>query len=404
MKRRVLKGKTLFIFCLAVYILAVAVSVGSTVSSIYRSNSNLFRIAEGDLRFYEETGAFSKSAIDNGVNNFVYSPDLERLDYISGYDAERRFDFDSYARSLDRRLGSGERIYELKFSLDLTSHIAVAAAFRMQDGGLFLFLKELPSANSALTRLVLSIAVVSLFSVVYLCLILRKNRAVERMQREYIDNINHELKTPIASVKALAEPIHDGLVHDEDALRRYSGIMLSELSALERTVSDMLELSRIRSRQSAPELENAAAERVFGDVLGKYSVLCGDFGLSFSVSPPLSDWPQLRTAPAMAARMLEILLDNAVKFTGESGSIAVALKTERRRAVIGVTNDGPPIPRDERRRIFERFYQGNRSRGGRGSGLGLSIARGLAECLDEQVWLERSVPGATEFCFSVKTK
>ena len=388
---------------LVVYLLVLLCMTAGSAGFIYSRHRNLVNIARNDLEYYLDNGTFQPRVSQREANNFVYSADGSREAFVSSGRAELVFDFDGYARELKRHVGADGPVYRLKFSLDLPHRVAVAVAIPMEDGGLFLFLKELPDAGRVLLFLYLAITLLGVLCVFYLFFALRSSRALEKMQREYVDNISHELKSPVAAVKALAEPIYDGMVTDEESLRKYGGIMLSELSSLERTISDMLELSRIQSRRLAVEKKRVTAQAVFGDVIAKYSVLCDEFGLSFLVDPPLEKCPVLHTNRELASRMLDILLDNAFKFTQANGMIQVILTEQQRHMVVTIRNDGPSIEAADQKHIFERFYQGGKAHDKRGSGLGLAIAKEIAESLNEKLWLVHSVPGDTAFSFTISS-
>lgn len=386
---------------LAAYLLVLLCMTAGSAGVIYSRHRNLVNIARNDLEYYLDNGTFQPRVSQREANNFVYSADGSREAFVSSGRAELVFDFDGYARELKRHVGADGPVYRLKFSLDLPHRVAVAVAIPMEDGGLFLFLKELPDAGRVLLFLYLAITLLGVLCVFYLFFALRSSRALEKMQREYVDNISHELKSPVAAVKALAEPIYDGMVTDEESLRKYGGIMLSELSSLERTISDMLELSRIQNRRLAVEKKRVTAQAVFGDVIAKYSVLCDEFGLSFFADPPPEQCPPLYTNSEFASRMLDILLDNAFKFTRANGRIRVTFAQRQRHMTVTVRNDGPVIEAADQKHIFERFYQGGKAHDKRGSGLGLAIAKEIAGSLNERLWLERSIPGDTAFSFTV---
>ncbi|MCD8332423.1 MAG: HAMP domain-containing histidine kinase [Oscillospiraceae bacterium] len=309
---------------------------------------------------------------------------------------------DAYATKLSAQL-DGSSIYRILFSLNLRYHFAVAVAIPMDDGGMFLFLKELPDANRIFFSLVLAITLLSLLCMAGLLFSLRSSRKLEKLRREYVDNINHELKSPISAVRSLTEPLQDGMVRDQETLHRYSEIILSEISALEHTVQNMLELSRLQHQLGRVETSSLSAQDVFQDTASKYAVLCDEFGLSFSLSPALHVCPVLRTNRDLAARLLEILLDNAVKFTPPQGHIRVCMAERGGCLIVSVGNNGPAISPADQKRIFERFYQSSKGHDQRGSGLGLAIAMEIADCLHEKLWLERSSSDETVFSFTVKT-
>jgi len=241
-----------------------------------------------------------------------------------------------------------------------------------------------------------------ILAVIYTAIIIRKNKETELIQREYIDNISHELKSPIASVRALTETMYDGLVPEEEKRKEYCGIMLNELHNLEHTVTYMLELSRIQSKKIDCQKHKISAPDLFQAVLNKYDALCEEMDVSFTCIPPLNHCPAVYTNQNLAARLMDILLDNAVKFSGEEGSVQITYVSDIKCVTISVINSGRPISPEDQPHIFSRFYKGDKSHNGKGSGLGLAIASEIAVSLDEKLWLRKSDSSGTEFCFTLK--
>ncbi len=382
---------------LAVYLALLVIVSGSYIYRSYRNYHYLVEIAQEDLSFYQENGTFSPSVIENQSNNFVYDADGRCLDAVSSDNLDRYYDVDAYAQKLPR----DTQTYRFKFSLSLRYLVAVAVSLPTEDGGLFLLLKEIPEAGRTLLMIFGGLTLLCVLCLIALLYALRCNRVIEKFRREYVDNVTHELKSPIASIRALAEPIQDGLIKDPETLKRYSTIMLTETANLEHSVSQMLELSRLQNRHVPVDRQICSPQTPFQETLTKYETLCQEFGLSFSVTPPLNQLSHLDTDPELCERILQILLDNAFKFTKANGTIQIRFRSRRRRIIVSVTNDGTCIPKEDQARIFERFYQSSKGREQKGSGLGLSIAQEIASTLRERIWLEKSVPGETTFSFTV---
>ncbi len=401
-----MKGKLtyqkIFLLGLCAYLLALMCLTGVSVYTVYSRYNNLVQVAQKDLDHYLRTGTFDMHLVQYESNNFVYASNGQRVDFSTSDQAELYFNVDAYAMKLSAQLDDSP-IYRILFSPNLRYHFAVAVAIPIEDGGMFLFLKELPDVNRIFFSLCLAITLLCFLCVVWLLLALHGNKRLENLRREYVDNVSHELKSPIAAVKALAEPLQDGMVRDEETLQRYIGIILSETNTLEHTVRDMLELSRLQHRSSRTKKAPVSAREVFQDTITKYTALCNEFGLSFSLVPALDAWPALYTHKDLAAQLLEVLLDNAVKFSSSSGDVRVNMEKRGNRLAISVSNDGSAIAPADQKRVFERFYQGGKGHNQRGSGLGLAIAQEIADNLNEKLWLERSIPGETVFAFTLKT-
>ncbi len=390
--------------CVWILIYAVVLVCGSALSVliVFNNNTDFLSIARRDMDYYTEHGDFNPEAIVNSGNNLIYTSDGEKVDTLLTIKRDSDFDYDFYAQKYLSYTQSGKTVNTFILTSELQDDLAIAIAMPMEDGQMFLFLREFSSLRTILLVLFFSSTLMVGLSVIYTALIIRKNRETEQVQREYIDNISHELKSPIASLRALTETMYDGLVPEEEKRKKYCGIMLNELHNLEHTVSDMLELSRIQSKRIDCRKTTVAASDIFFPILRKYEALSEDMGLSFTWTPSPELWPALCTNKSLAARLTDILLDNAVKFSGNEGSVTIRYSHDPKRITISVINSGRPIPAKDQPHIFSRFYKGDKSHNGKGSGLGLAIAQEIAVSLNEKLWLSKSNETGTEFCFTLK--
>ncbi|MCC8121530.1 MAG: HAMP domain-containing histidine kinase [Oscillospiraceae bacterium] len=210
--------------------------------------------------------------------------------------------------------------------------------------------------------------------------------------------MTHALKTPIASIKALSETLCDGVDPDPDLQRQYCGMILTEANRQSRMVEDILRLSQLQSATDPLPRERVRAGALFAPVWEKYSLLMDCAGIRLEVSDRVDALPDLETAPAYVAQLMEILLDNALKFVPEGGTVWVEAEVSGRRAVIRVRDNGVGIAPKDLPHVFERFYKSSHDFNQQGSGLGLAIAREICGRLGEKIWVE-SQPGQGA-CFS----
>ena len=173
------------------------------------------------------------------------------------------------------------------------------------------------------------------------------------------------------------------------------------MSGLENTVSGMLELSKIQNQQIDCSKTLVSTYEVFSNIVEKYDALCCERDMNFSISPSLSNRCIVYTNKALASRMMDILLDNAVKFAPEKGSIHVELEEDDTMLTISISDNGTGIAPDDQNMIFNRFYKGDKSHNEKGSGLGLSIASEIADSLGEKLWLRYTGPKGTAFAFTI---
>jgi len=216
-------------------------------------------------------------------------------------------------------------------------------------------------------------------------------RRTETIRRDFVANVSHDLRTPLAALQALVETLLDGALADpavaEDFLRRIA----VEVEHMTRLVSQLLELTKAESGQlqlaRAPtdlaELARATLRRFEPRAASK------GIALTVQVAPEL---PPVACDPERIGQVLANLLDNALKFTPGGGQITVEIAADSGEAIVRVRDTGPGIPADELDRVFERFFKGDRARSGGGSGLGLAIVKHLVQLHGGRVWAE-SPPG-----------
>ncbi|MHA6529613.1 two-component system histidine kinase PnpS [Paenibacillus sp. BAC0078] len=209
-------------------------------------------------------------------------------------------------------------------------------------------------------------------------------RRLEKMRSEFVANVSHELKTPVAAVKGFAETLLGGGVTDEKTARSFLQIIHDENERLNRLIGDILELSKIESKRVQLECSPVHLIEFFDSMLETMSKVAEKKNISLSADVPAElfvegDEDKLR-------QIFMNLLSNAINYTHEGGSVKVTVvngqKTDGTETVVFTVRDtGMGIPRKDLPRIFERFYRVDkaRSRSSGGTGLGLSIVKHLVE-------------------------
>ena len=229
----------------------------------------------------------------------------------------------------------------------------------------------------------------------------KKSLALEKLQRDYIANVSHELKSPIASIKALSETMLDGVVTDEDKKRNYLSIIMREAGKLEYMVLNILQLSRLQSEREPVNKCRTTGDEIFHDLLQKYSSLCEESDISFHVQFSMEDVPELYTDAGKTAQILGIFLDNALKFVKDEGTITLTMNKRVKDVIFTVTDDGIGIRKEDIPYIFNRFYKGSKDYNAKGSGLGLAIAQELALLLEENISVESEYQKGSQFGITV---
>jgi two-component system phosphate regulon sensor histidine kinase PhoR len=221
-------------------------------------------------------------------------------------------------------------------------------------------------------------------------------RRLERMRQDFVANASHELKTPLASIKAYAETLIDWALNDESVNRRFLERIDEQADRLNQLILDMLSLARLDSSTEAFEHGPLSLAPVVEACVEGHRDRAIAKGLALSFEQGPLDGDSLVLADEEAVRqILDNLIDNAIKYTPEGGKVRVSCSLATEFASVEVADTGIGIPRDELPRIFERFYRVDKARSRElgGTGLGLAIVKHLVSSLGGQIALA-SRPGS----------
>jgi two-component system, OmpR family, phosphate regulon sensor histidine kinase PhoR len=204
-----------------------------------------------------------------------------------------------------------------------------------------------------------------------------QRRRLEVLRRDFVANASHELKTPVAAVRALAETLLTALPDDPEAGRRFAERIGREAERLDVMVRDLLDLSRVE--RGTLDVEPVDLVGLVKEVVGGYADRAEErrIKLSTELQPGIA----VRGDRAQLGLLLSNLIDNALRYTPAKGSVCVRLDGVESRAVLQVADTGEGIPALELPRVFERFYRVDKARVRQtgGTGLGLAIVRHVAE-------------------------
>ena len=223
---------------------------------------------------------------------------------------------------------------------------------------------------------------------------------LERTRREYVSNVSHELRTPLTAVRALIEPLKEGMVTTEEDRMRYYDIILREVMRLSRLINDQLELSRLQSGNVAIEKHRMPLDDLIYDVCDRYHSIAEEHGLELHIEGDLSRCPTVYGNADRVEQMLIILLDNAIKYT-EKGSVSVGVSWDDEKVTISVKDTGIGIAEEDVPYVFDRFYKVDKAHSGKGSGLGLSIAKEMLRLMGEEVSVTSTRGEGSCFSFTV---
>ena len=229
---------------------------------------------------------------------------------------------------------------------------------------------------------------------------LTKTHQLERVRRDFISNISHELRTPMASLKAISETLLDGALDDPMLSRKFVLRMDTEVDNLTMMVNELLELSRIEAGRMNMEFQRIQPCNLISKAVERMSLQAERAGLSLSQDCP-GNLPQIFADQDRLAQVLINLIHNAIKFTATGGSIDLSAWVHDQDVIFRVRDTGVGISPKDQKRIFERFYKADRSRTGGGTGLGLSICRHMVEAHSGEIWVESVEGEGSSFFFRI---
>jgi signal transduction histidine kinase len=219
-----------------------------------------------------------------------------------------------------------------------------------------------------------------------------RERALEAGRRELVIAVSHDLRTPLATTRAMVEALADGLVSEPADVQRYLSLIQREIQHLSRLIDDLFSLSQIESGALHMQVAPVEVGRVLSRLVAAYQAPARARGVRLDVAAETV--PQALADEDRFEQALRNLLDNALRHTPAGGLVRIQATASPTTVEIVVADSGPGIPPDERERVFERFYRGGASRsrgdgadgGSAGAGLGLALAQALVHAQQGRIW------------------
>ena len=368
-------------------LLEIATDKGSEVLSAGQKEEVM--IFGMDYALYSESGFQLYN-----INNFLYSSEWNRIADCADTVFEKGQIFSPAILLLDNRDKDPRTIFG----------VIVGTLVEGPGGHRFasILIRDFADLDTSMIIYIAIFTFLYAIGLIFMANTLKKERELNRMRRDLIANVSHELKTPITAIRAMAEVLHDGLARDETARREYSGKIMKESDHLEQLVLDILELSRLQSDHTGFRKSYVHADGIIPPVVDRYMMLCCDLGITLDTSGlHLSDVPTLYTDMDKIVTLMNTLLDNAVKFTGSGGRIWISNHVGSKCVTFCIRDNGPGIRSEDVNRIFDRFYKADTAHNSSGSGLGLAIADEIARGLNEKLWVESEYGKGAAFYFTI---
>lgn len=224
-------------------------------------------------------------------------------------------------------------------------------------------------------------------------------RRLETMRKDFVANVSHELKTPLTSIKGFVETLLEGALEDKENSRHFLQIIQDHANRLDNLVSDLLDLSHLESQEIKLETQSFDLKGLTDDILASFKSQLKR--RSIKAENILSSGLIVKADKNKIGQVLTNLLDNAIKFNQEKGSVKIYSQDLDDKIKISVEDSGIGIPEKDIPRIFERFYRVDKARSRElgGTGLGLSIVKHIVELHNGSVGVESTEGFGSKFWF-----
>ena len=224
---------------------------------------------------------------------------------------------------------------------------------------------------------------------------------MEEYERKFIANISHDFRSPLTSIKGYVEAMLDGTIPVE-LQEKYFNIVLFETDRLKKLTEELLTLNSFGSKRGMLEMSTFDINTVIRTTAASFEGRCRDRKISIELL--FESWHQpVKADMSKIQQVLYNLIDNAIKFSNDNSSIEVETTVRHEKVFVSVKDHGTGIPKESQKKIWERFYKTDSSRGKdkRGTGLGLAIVKEIIQAHDEHINVISTEGVGTEFTFTL---
>lgn len=224
----------------------------------------------------------------------------------------------------------------------------------------------------------------------------RERERLDKQRVELTAAISHDLRTPLASVRAMAEALADGVVEEDSERTRYYALIQREIERLDRMIGDLFDLAQIDAGALRLEKRRLPLQEIVAEVVEGMRPQAERSGIELRFDSESETLPNVELDGDRFERAVSNLVRNALQHTPSGGEIRAVVRRENGWLALDVTDNGEGFDASHAERVWDRFYRGDKSRGrkgaGDGAGLGLSIVRGFVEAHGGRVEC-KSAPG-----------
>jgi signal transduction histidine kinase len=221
-----------------------------------------------------------------------------------------------------------------------------------------------------------------------------RERALEAQRRDLMIAVSHDLRTPLASLRAMAEAIDDEIVDDPETLRRYVGEMRTGIDCLVALVDDLFEFAKLDAGTLEVGVKHATVAEVVGRALSACDGQATEKGLRIEAR---IEGAAVADCSPQLTRVIQNLLQNAIRHTPTDGTVLVRAARDPAGLRLTVEDQGEGIPAEALERVFDPFWSGDPARTGNGSGLGLTLAKRIVESLGGRIEVQSDPEHGSRF-------
>lgn len=227
---------------------------------------------------------------------------------------------------------------------------------------------------------------------------IRAVRDGQQSQRDFVANVSHEIKTPLTAIQGFSQAILDGTATSSEDVHQAARVIHDEATRMNRLTLDLLSLARLEAGTADLRRETVNLVALLQSVVDRFQPQSIQHDIQ--IQTKFGSLPTILGDEDRLAQVFDNLVDNAIKFSPAGGFVKVTAGIQDRSIVIHVLDDGPGVLPEERDRIFERFYQTDKSRRGgsaRGVGLGLPIAQEIIRAHGGEIWIQGRAGQGADF-------
>ncbi len=203
-------------------------------------------------------------------------------------------------------------------------------------------------------------------------------RQIETTRREFVSNVSHELRSPLASASAMVEVLESGAIDDRETALDFLQRIRGDVTRMSSLVDELLELSSLESGQMPVHLAPVSVLDVFDEIVERFQFAASSDGIELDCQLQ-KGLPHVMSEQRRLEQVFTNLVENALRFTPNGGKITLKARRDGEWVALTVKDTGVGIPREHLPHIFERFYKVERSRREQGTGLGLAISKHLVQ-------------------------